>query len=148
MCIRDRRSMMKIVTDDQQIYRQFRQHVQMNKKKGGGKGQFDVQEAVVSLYEEVLNKSFEVINITEDMSGMSVSSGHKRSVDAGAGMTQKGVAAYRRRNPGSKLKTAVTTPPSKLKAGSKAAKRRKAFCSRSKSWTGERGKAARRRWNC
>tara|TARA_B100001778_G_scaffold291610_1_gene261750 strand:- start:754 stop:1434 length:681 start_codon:yes stop_codon:yes gene_type:complete len=142
------RSMMKIVTDDQQIYRQFRQHVQMNKKKGGGKGQFDVQEAVVSLYEEVLNKSFEVINITEDMSGMSVSSGHKRSVDAGAGMTQKGVAAYRRRNPGSKLKTAVTTPPSKLKAGSKAANRRKAFCSRSKSWTGERGKAARRRWNC
>jgi|TARA_R110002074_G_scaffold80906_5_gene181603 hypothetical protein len=84
----------------------------------------------------------------DDMKGMSVSSGHKRSVDSGAGMTQKGVAAYRRRNPGSKLKTAVTTPPSKLKAGSKAAGRRKAFCSRSKSWTGPRGKAARRRWNC
>ena len=84
----------------------------------------------------------------EDMSGMSVGSGHKRSVDKGAGMTSKGVAAYRRRNPGSKLQTAVTTKPSKLKPGSKAANRRKAFCSRSKSWTGERGKAARRRWNC
>lgn len=84
----------------------------------------------------------------EDMSGMSVKSGHKRSVAQGAGMTKKGVAAYRRRNPGSKLKTAVTTPPSKLKPGSKAAKRRKAFCSRSRSWTSERGKAARRRWNC
>ena len=84
----------------------------------------------------------------EDMSGMSVGSGHKRPVDKGAGMTKKGVAAYRRRNPGSKLQTAVTTPPSKLKPGSKAAKRRKAFCSRSKSWTSERGKAARRRWNC
>ena len=38
--------------------------------------------------------------------------------------------------------------PSKLKPGSKDAKRRKSFCARSKGWTGERGKAARRRWNC
>ena len=67
---------------------------------------------------------------------------------AGGGMTEKGVREYRRKNPGSKLKTAVTTPPSKLKPGSKAAKRRKSFCARSKSWTSERGKAARRRWNC
>ena len=81
----------------------------------------------------------------DDMKGMSVSSGHKRSVDQGAGMTQKGVAAYRRRNPGSKLQTAVT---GKVKAGSKAAGRRKAFCARSKSWTGPRGKAARARWKC
>ena len=74
--------------------------------------------------------------------------GNYRSTKSGAGMTKKGVAAYRRKNPGSKLKTAVTTPPSKLKPGSKAAKRRKAFCSRSRSWSSERGKAARRRWNC
>lgn len=84
----------------------------------------------------------------DDMKGMSVGSGHKRPVDKGAGMTKKGVAAYRRRNPGSKLQTAVTTKPSKLKPGSKAAGRRKSFCARSKGWTGERGKAARRRWNC
>lgn len=67
---------------------------------------------------------------------------------AGGGMTSKGVAKYRKDNPGSKLKTAVTTPPSKLKKGSKAYKRRKAFCARSRSWTSERGKAARRKWNC
>ncbi len=67
---------------------------------------------------------------------------------AGGGMTKKGVEKYKKDNPGSKLQTAVTTPPSKLKAGSKAAKRRKAFCARSKSWTSERGRAARRRWNC
>jgi len=67
---------------------------------------------------------------------------------AGGGMTAKGVAKYRRDNPGSKLQTAVTTPPSKLKKGSKAAKRRKSFCARSKSWTSERGLAARRKWNC
>ena len=67
---------------------------------------------------------------------------------AGGGMTQRGVNEYKRKNPGSKLKTAVTTPPSKLKKGSKAAGRRKSFCARSKSWNGERGRAARRRWNC
>ena len=71
-----------------------------------------------------------------------------RSTKSGAGMTKAGVARYRRDNPGSKLKTAVTTPPSKLKRGSKAWKRRKSFCARSRSWTSERGKAARRKWNC
>lgn len=83
----------------------------------------------------------------EDMSGMSQRSGDKRSTKSGAGMTAQGVAKYNRRT-GGNLKTAVTTPPSKLKPGSKAAKRRKSFCARSKSWNGERGKAARRRWNC
>jgi len=84
----------------------------------------------------------------EDMSGMTVKGGHKKPVSQGAGLTKKGVEKYRRQNPGSKLQTAVTTPPSKLKKGSKAAKRRKSFCARSRGWTGERGKAARRRWNC
>ena len=68
-----------------------------------------------------------------------------RSTKEGAGMTSKGVKAYRRRNPGSKLKTAVT---GKVKKGSKAAKRRKSFCARSKGWKGKRGRAARRRWKC
>ena len=68
-----------------------------------------------------------------------------RTTKEGAGMTSKGVKAYRRKNPGSKLKTAVT---GKVKPGSKAAGRRKSFCARSKGWTGERGKAARRRWKC
>lgn len=70
----------------------------------------------------------------------------KEGAAAGGGMTEKGVKKYRRDNPGSKLKTAVTN--CKVKAGTKAYKRQKAFCSRSKSWTGERGKAARRRWCC
>ena len=68
-----------------------------------------------------------------------------RSTKKGAGMTKKGIAKYRRDNPGSKLKGAVT---GKVKKGSKAAKRRKSFCARSKGWTGERGRAARRRWKC
>ena len=68
-----------------------------------------------------------------------------RTVEEGAGMTAKGVASYRAKNPGSNLQTAVTGD---VKPGSKAAKRRKSFCARSKGWTGERGKAARRRWKC
>ena len=94
----------------------------------------------------------------DDMKGMSVKSGHKRPTKSGAGMTQKGVEAYRRRNPGSKLKTAVTTEPSKLKKGSKAANRRKSYCARSAGQMKKFPKAAkdpnsrlrqaRKRWNC
>jgi len=96
--------------------------------------------------------------VEDDMKGMSVKSGHKRPTKAGAGMTKKGVEAYRRRNPGSKLKTAVTTKPSKLKKGSKAANRRKSYCARSAGQMKKFPKAAkdpnsrlrqaRRRWNC
>lgn len=84
----------------------------------------------------------------DDASGLSVKKGTKRSKEDGAGLTQKGVDAYRRKNPGSKLQTAVTKKPSQMDPDSKDAKRRKSFCARSKGWTGERGKAARRRWNC
>ena len=72
-------------------------------------------------------------------------------------MTAKGVASYRRSNPGSKLKTAVTTKPSKLKKGSKAAARRKSFCARMSGVKGpmkdKKGRPTRkalalRKWNC
>ena len=67
-----------------------------------------------------------------------------RTVKEGAGMTAKGVREYRKKNPGSKLKTAVTEKnPSKARAA-----RRRSFCARSKNWKGERGRAARRRWRC
>ncbi len=68
-----------------------------------------------------------------------------RTTEEGAGMTQKGVEDYKSKNPGSNLQTAVT---GKVKRGSKDAKRRAAFCARSKGWDGERGQAARRRWRC
>ena len=78
-----------------------------------------------------------------------------RPTKSGAGMTAKGVRAYRAANPGSKLKTAVT---GKVKPGSKAAKRRKLFCARSLGQMKKFPKAAkdpnsrlrqaRRRWKC
>lgn len=73
------------------------------------------------------------------------------------GLNRKGIASYRRENPGSKLSMAVTTPPSKLKPGSKAAKRRKSFCARMGGMPGpmkdEKGRPTRkalslRKWNC
>ena len=76
------------------------------------------------------------------------------------GMSQKAVNAYKRENPGSKLKTAVTKKPSSLKRGSKDAKRRKSFCSRMKGMKkrltsaktardpDSRINKALRRWNC
>tara|TARA_R100001510_G_scaffold43941_1_gene40437 strand:+ start:979 stop:1287 length:309 start_codon:yes stop_codon:yes gene_type:complete len=79
-----------------------------------------------------------------------------RPTKSGAGMTKAGVAAHRRANPGSKLKTAVT---GKVKPGSKAAKRRKSFCARSlgqlkkssaktRNNPNSRIRQARRRWKC
>ncbi|WP_290943746.1 DUF6321 domain-containing protein [Hyphomonas sp.] len=78
-----------------------------------------------------------------------------RPTKSGAGMTEAGVKAYRRMNPGSKLKTAVT---GKVKPGSKDAKRRKSFCARSLGQMKKFPKAAkdpnsrlrqaRRRWKC
>ena len=81
---------------------------------------------------------------------------HFRKTEEGAGMTQKGVDAYKRENPGSNLQTAVT---GKVKPGSKAAKRRKSYCARSlgqlrkssaktKNNPNSRIRQARRRWKC
>jgi|TARA_R100000084_G_scaffold50294_1_gene20952 hypothetical protein len=82
--------------------------------------------------------------------------GNYRKTKSGAGMTKKGVRAYRKANPGSKLKTAVT---GKVKKGSKAAKRRKSYCARSlgqlkrsskktRNNPNSRIRQARRRWKC
>ena len=81
----------------------------------------------------------------------------KEGKDPKGGLNAKGVASYRKENPGSKLQTAVTTPPSKLKAGSKDAERRKSFCARMSGMPGpmkdEKGQPTRkalalRKWNC
>lgn len=73
------------------------------------------------------------------------------------GLNAKGVASYRAANPGSKLKMAVTTKPSKLKAGSKNANRRKSFCARMGGMPGAmkkpNGEPTRKalslkKWNC
>lgn len=88
------------------------------------------------------------------MKGMSIKSGDKRPTKRGAGMTAKGVAKYRRQNPGSKLQTAVT----ESKPTGKRATRRKSYCARSAGQMKKFPKAAkdpnsrlrqaRKRWKC
>ena len=82
----------------------------------------------------------------------------KEGKSKSGGLNAKGVASYRKANPGSKLKTAVTTKPSKLKAGSKDASRRKSFCARmtgmrkrqkaSNNTGDDRLSKSLRKWNC
>jgi len=79
---------------------------------------------------------------TNEMRGITVSGGYKLPASRGAGLTAKGRAAINRRT-GSNLKPPAPNPKTKTDAG-----RKKSFCARSRGWTGERGKAARRRWKC
>jgi hypothetical protein len=84
----------------------------------------------------------------------------KEGKSESGGLNERGAASYRRANPGSKLRTAVTTKPSKLKKGSKAAKRRKSFCARMKGMKkkltsaktakdpNSRINKSLRKWNC
>ena len=84
----------------------------------------------------------------------------KEGKSKSGGLNRKGIASYRKANPGSKLSMAVTTKPSKLKKGSKAAKRRKSFCARMKGMKKKLTTAKKRRypnsiinkslrkWNC
>jgi len=117
-----------------------------------GNREYNGRRGFYNFYVRQLMDMYSQQGVTEDWQ-----KANKR--DRTAGMSQKAVNAYRRENPGSKLKTAVTTKPSKLKRGSKASKRRKSYCSRSRgqmkmhsiSCAKTPDKAickARRRWNC
>ena len=122
--------------------------------------QFDmIEEAIEELAEEqgidseAIWETLESIDDAELLEYAIDKKGHKSST---GGLTQKGVDAYNRKT-GGNLQTAVTTPPSKLKPGSKAAKRRKSFCARMGGMPGamkdDKGRPTRkalalRKWNC
>lgn len=105
------------------------------------------------------NKSFPSVKKQRD-GGKTPAWQRKEGKNPEGGLNAKGVASYRAANPGSKLKTAVTTKPSKLKPGSKAANRRKSFCARMEGHKRKNtsAKTARdpnsrinkslRKWNC
>jgi len=125
--------------------------------------QFDIIEEMVEAWAvahgidaETIWEDFESV---DDHELLDESAAWKRSAGKSkkGGLNAKGVASYRRENPGSKLQMAVTTKPSKLKPGSKAAKRRKSFCARMGGNKGPmkkpNGKPTRkalalRKWNC
>ena len=95
--------------------------------------------------------------VKEELDEASAAWQRKEGKNPEGGLNRKGIESYRRENPGSKLSMAVTTPPSKLKPGSKAAKRRKSFCARMGGMEGPMKKPngeptrkalALRKWNC
>jgi hypothetical protein len=122
--------------------------------------QFDLIEEVVEelssaqgLDSELVWEQLESLSDEELLEYAIDAKGHKSST---GGLTQKGVDAYNRKT-GGNLQTAVTTPPSKLKPGSKAANRRKSFCARMSGVEGPMKKPngeptrkalALRKWNC
>ena len=121
--------------------------------------QFDLIEELVmdlasqhNIDPEVIWEKFEAIDDEELYEAAVDAKGHKSST---GGLTQKGRDAYNAK--GANLQAPVTTPPSKLKAGSKAANRRKSFCARMGGMEGpmkkpngepSRKALALRKWNC
>lgn len=125
--------------------------------------QFDVIESMIESWAQQhgvdSNTIWEDLTEVDDEELLSLSEDWQKvnRRDKTSGMSRKAVKAYRREHPGSKLQTAVTTKPSKLKPGSKAAKRRKSFCARMRGNKGPMEKPngkptnkalALRRWNC
>jgi hypothetical protein len=109
-----------------------------------------MSESMVARLRDMINDASGVISEAEAWK-------RKEGKNKNGGLNDRGVASYRAANPGSKLQKAVTTPPSKLKAGSKAAGRRKSFCARMGGNKGPMKKPngdptrkalALRKWNC
>ena len=106
---------------------------------------------------QLAHYEFEGKTLSQFMIEASAAWQRKEGKNPEGGLNATGVASYRAQNPGSKLQTAVTTKPSKLKPGSKDAKRRKSFCARMGGMPGpmkdEKGRPTRKalslkKWNC
>ena len=139
---KDLSSAVKYGSDKVKTHRDYEDGIEVYKHKDGG---YDVNHTMNANGRNSLNKSGakHLGTIYRDTQGK-VSHNIKEEVELDevaawqrkegknpeGGLNQKGIASYRAENPGSKLSTAVTTEPSKLKAGSKAANRRKSFCAR------------------
>jgi hypothetical protein len=122
--------------------------------------QFDLIEEYVEelaltegLDPEFVWETLELVTDDELLEAAVDAKGHKSST---GGLTQKGRDYYNRQS-GGNLQAPVTTPPSKLKPGSKAANRRKSFCARMSGVDGPMKKPngeptrkalALRKWNC
>jgi hypothetical protein len=123
---------------------------------------FDIIEELVMEIAETYHLDPEIIwedfaDLSDEELYESAAWRRKEGKDPKGGLNRKGIASYRRENPGSKLSMAVTTKPSKLKPGSKAANRRKSFCARMGGMKGpmkkpngepSRKALALRKWNC
>jgi hypothetical protein len=136
---------------------------------GGWKSVSEELEEIFDIIEEMVEESAlkynvdpesiweELEQVSDEELYESAAWQRKEGKNPEGGLNRKGIASYRRENPGSKLSMAVTTKPSKLKPGSKAANRRKSFCARMGGMEGPMKKPngeptrkalALRKWNC
>ena len=101
-------------------------------KEGGLVGRLQQRADATDAAIKMLNQSYspEGKSFNQFMSEASPAWQRKEGKNSEGGLNKKGIASYRKENPGSNLSLAVTTEPSKLKKGSKSANRRKSFCSR------------------
>ena len=120
---------------------------------------FDILEEVVDGIAEESNIDPDIIwenleDVSDEELYETAAWRRKEGKSKTGGLNAKGIASYRRENPGSKLKMAVT---GKVKPGSKAAKRRKSFCARMGGMPGAMKKPngeptrkalALRKWKC
>ena len=109
---------------------------------------------------QLAHYEFEGKTLSQFMIEASAAWQRKEGKNPEGGLNKKGIASYRKQHPGSHLSLAVTTEPSKLKPGSKKAKRRKSFCSRMKGMKkkltsaktandpNSRINKSLRKWNC
>jgi hypothetical protein len=140
----------------------YKQYLENRIKPGSGETGSEIENEanataaiIMRNFDNKYPDAFEVQSLTESEAWQKAAGKNPEG-----GLNKKGVASYRRSHPGSKLQTAVTTKPSKLKKGSKASKRRKSFCARMKGMKKSRtsAKTARdpdsrinkslRKWNC
>jgi len=117
-------------------------------------------EYVVGSYNRWGNHNYEPYDDFDEQGVAEGENWSKHNNKRAGGMSKKSVSVYRREHPGSKIQTAVTTKPSKLKKGSKAAKRRASFCARMRGMKKHRTGAktahdpnsninkSLRRWHC
>ena len=113
---------------EQKLYEAAVRLSQLEETNGGAKGFDSIREA----WEALAGRDMGTVAKTgkEEMPEESAAWQRKEGKNPEGGLNKKGIESYRRENPGSKLSLAVTTKPSKLKKGSKAANRRKSFCAR------------------
>ena len=165
----------KLVKKNPNVLKTYSDAVKKDKELGVAEGisedieldqDFDMIEEMVESWAEVHGVDSEVIwedlELVEDEDLLAEAEAWqtKKGKNKNGGLNKKGVASYRRSHPGSKIQTAVTAKPSKLKKGSKAAKRRLSFCRRMRGMKKHRtsAKTARdpnsninkslRRWHC
>jgi len=139
----------------QQIDRLEKRLSELNKEGGLSSKRSQLESAIKVLKDELKSRKEKESPVSEGAAWT-----RKEGKNPEGGLNKKGVESYRRENPGSKLQTAVTTDPKKLKKGSKKAKRRLSFCRRMKGMKKKltSAKTARdpnsrinkslRKWNC